>query len=256
MKFRFYCIAIFLFIPLCIHAQRTDREFVRKGNKLFADSLYIKAEENYLKAIDKNSASIEATYNLGNTYIEQQKGQEAVDQYQKAITIMELEYDKLSNSGNTSDKELKELDNKIAQAYHNTGVVMQASQNYGPAVAAYKQALRRNPTDHETRYNLALAMHQLKEREKQQDQKNQDQQEQKQEQKQDQQQQEQQQDQQQQKPEQNQQQQEQQSEKQDEMSQENAEQLLEAAMQDEKDVQERVQKSIQIQSKGQLDKDW
>lgn len=244
MKFRFYCLALLMSVSLCIQAQRTDREFVRKGNRMFSDSLYMKAEENYLKAIDKNSASIEATYNLGNTYIEQQKGQEAVDQYQKAITVMELDYDKLYNSGKASERELADLNNKIAQAYHNTGVVMQTSQNYASAVAAYKQSLRRNPTDHETRYNLALAMHQLKQQEQQdnnsqdkQDQQNNDQQIKNQEQEQDQEQQ-------------------QDSENPDEMSQENAEQILEAAMQDEKDVQERVQKSIRIQSKGEFEKNW
>ena len=37
-----------------LSAQRSDRSFVRKGNRLYEDSLFIKAEENYLKAIDLN----------------------------------------------------------------------------------------------------------------------------------------------------------------------------------------------------------
>lgn len=260
-----YLLAIALALPVTVCAQRDDRDFVRKGNKLFSDSLYVKAEENYLKALDVNSGSTEASYNLANSYLYQQKGQEAAEQYVKAATAMELERDRLINSQKASAKEIKSAKDRTAQAYHNLGVVMQAAQDYAKAVAAYQQALRNNPLDDETRYNLALAMHQLKEQQNQ----NQDQQDQNQDQQQDQQQQQQDQQQNQQQDQQNQQQDQQNQDQQqeqeqnqqpqqnkDDMSRENAEQLLQAAMQDEKDVQERVQQMMQAQSKGKLEKDW
>ena len=263
MKLR-YLLFIALVVPMSAGAQRDDRDYVRKGNKSFSDSLYVKAEENYLKALDKNSGSTEASYNLANAYLYQQKGQEAAEQYVKAATAMELERDRLLDSGKASAKEIKVAKDRTAQAYHNLGVVMQAAQDYAKAVAAYQQALRNNPTDDETRYNLALAMHQLKEQQNQQEQ-NQDQQDQNQQQEQEQQQnqqdqqQNQQQDQQQ-NQQQNQDQQEQnqqpQPQNKEDMSRENAEQLLQAAMQDEKDVQQRVQQMMQAQSKGKLEKDW
>ncbi len=245
-------IMLFIIVPASINAQRTDRDYVRKGNKFFNDSLYVKAEEDYLKALDKNSASIEASYNLGNTYFGEQKGQEAAEQFQKAITVLELEKDKIFGSSKSSDKEKEEIRNKTALAYHNLGTLFQASQNYAPAIAAYKEALKNNPTDHETRYNLALAMHQLKRQQEQsQDQDQQNQQNQQEQQNQQDKQQQNQQDQQNQEN-----QQPEQQENQNDMSRENAEQLLQAAMQDEKDVQERVQQMMQVQPKGQLDKDW
>ena len=249
MKVRFLFITAML-LPLAVCAQRDDRGYVRKGNKLYSDSLFIKAEENYLKALDKNSGSVEASFNLGNTYLEQQKAKEAAEQYQKAATVMELERDKLISSS-ASEKELKNIKERTAQAYHNLGVVMQASQNYGPAIAAYQEALKNNPADNETRFNLAQAMRQLKEQQNQQQDQQQDQQQQNQQQEQ---QDQQQQDQQQQ--DQQQQDQQQQQDNKDDMSKENAEQLLQAAMQDEKDVQERVQQMMQVQSKGKLEKDW
>lgn len=263
MKVRFLFITAML-LPLAVCAQRDDRGYVRKGNKLYSDSLFIKAEENYLKALDKNSGSVEASFNLGNTYLEQQKAKEAAEQYQKAATVMELERDKLISSS-ASEKELKNIKERTAQAYHNLGVVMQSSQNYGPAIAAYQEALKNNPADNETRFNLAQAMRQLKEQQnqqqdQQQDQQQQDQQQDQQQQNQQQQQQnQQQQDQQQQdqqQQDQQQQDQQQQQDNKDDMSKENAEQLLQAAMQDEKDVQERVQQMMQVQSKGKLEKDW
>ena len=64
------------------------------------------------------------------------------------------------------------------------GVILQSSKQFPQCIEAYKQALRNNPKDDETRYNLALAQKQLKDQ--QQQQQNQDQnQEEKQEQKQD-----------------------------------------------------------------------
>ena len=43
------------------YAQRTDRDFVRRGNKLYADSLFVKAEVEYRRALDVNPQSMEAT---------------------------------------------------------------------------------------------------------------------------------------------------------------------------------------------------
>lgn len=242
-----------LIAPIALSAQRTDREYVRKGNKLYSDSLYIKAEENYLKAIDKNSSNINAGYNLGNAYLYQQKAKEAMEQYQETATALELERKRLSDS-NASENELNDFKQKAAMTYHNMGTVLQAAQNYAQAIAAYQEALRNNPDDHETRYNLALAMHQLKQQQQnQQNQQQQDQERQQEQQKEDQQNQQQNQDQQQ---EQQQEQQNQQEQQESDMSKENAEQLLQAAMQDEKDVQERVKQAIQVQPKGTFDKDW
>ena len=131
---------------------------------------------------------------------------------------------------------------KLAHIYHNMGVILQASKQLPQCIEAYKQALRNNPKDDETRYNLALAQKQLKDQQQQQDQNQQ--QEQKQDQKQD-------------EKEQNKDQQDQdkQQQNQNQMSKENAEQLLNAVMQDEKNVQDKVKKAIQMQGR-KLEKDW
>ena len=132
------------------------------------------------------------------------------------------------------------------------GVIFHSQKDYAKAVEAYKESLRNNPKDDETRYNLALAQKQLQDQQQNQDQ-NQDQDKQDQQKEQDKQQdqqkdQQQNQDQQQQQPS--------QPEKKDnEMSKENAEQLLNSVMQDEKDVQDKVKKQQVLQG-GRLEKDW
>ena len=167
---------------------------------------------------------------MRNALLMQQKAQEAMQQYDAAIRI---EKDKM----------------KKAQAYHNIGVILQSSKQYAQCIEAYKDALRNNPEDDETRYNLALAQKMLKDQ--QQNQQNQEQQQQ-QEQQQDKQEQQQNEQQEQDKKDQ---QQNPQQQNQNQMSKENAEQLLRAAMRDEKNVQDKVKKAIRVEGR-KLDKDW
>lgn len=210
-------------------AQRSYREYLRKGNKLYTDSLYDKAEVEYRKALEIDPNGSQALYNLGNTLLYQDKAKEAMDQYVMA--------------------EKRESEKKnLAQIHHNMGVICQASKDYAHAVEYYKQSLRENPADDETRYNLAVAMKQLKEQQQENQQQEQEEQKQEQQENKEEQQKEQEQEQQQE-------QEQEQQQKEDEMSKENAEQLLESAMQDEKDVQEKVKQMMQIRGRN-LDKDW
>ena len=233
-------LSIFIFAFSLVYAQRDYRDYIRGGNKLYTDSLFDKAEIEYRKALEKDVDGTYALYNLGNSLLLQNKAQDAISQYQIA--------------------EKRENDPaKLAQIHHNMGVLYQGSKEYAAAVEAYKQSLRENPHDHETRYNLALAMRQLKQQQQQQqqekEQEQQEQQQQEQEQQEQQQQEQQQQNQEQQEQQQQQQNQQQQQEQQQEMSKENAEQMLQAAMQDEKNVQEKVKKMMQVRGR-KLEKDW
>ena len=212
-----------LSLLLCVGAgqalaqEKTDRDYLRSGNKLYNDSLFIKAEVDYRKALELNPKSTDAMFNLANALLMQQKAKEAMEQYESVSKI-------------EKDKE------KLAQIYHNMGVILQSSKQLPQCIEAYKESLRNNPKDDETRYNLALAQKQLKDQ--QQDQQNQDQQQQQQEQKEDKQ--DQNKDQQEQDQKDQQQNQQQQQQNKNEMSKENAQQLLNAVMQDEKNVQDKV----------------
>ena len=135
--------------------EKTDRDYLRSGNKLYNDSLFIKAEVDYRKALELNPKSTDAMFNLGNALLMQQKAKEAMEQYESVSKI-------------EKDKE------KLAQIYHNMGVILQSSKQLPQCIEAYKESLRNNPKDDETRYNLALAQKQLKDQ--QQNQQNQDQQ--------------------------------------------------------------------------------
>ena len=228
---RYIGLVLLLLMAVTVSAQKAERDFIRKGNRFFKDSVYVNAEVNYRKALEVNPQSIVSMFNLGNTLAQQNKLQEAMEQY-VAATKMEKNKDGL------------------AQIYHNMGVIFQSQKDYAKAVEAYKQSLRNNPKDDETRYNLALAQKMLKAQ--QQNQQNQDQNKQQQTQGQQEDKQEQNNDEQQNK---DQQRPPQPQKKDNEMSKENAEQLLNSVMQDEKDVQDKVKKQQVIQG-GRLEKDW
>ena len=214
LKSKYILFAVFLLAAAGVSAQKAERDYIRKGNRLFNDSVFVDAEVNYRKALEANPKSTVSMYNLGNTLSQQQKFQDAMEQY---VSASKIEKDKM----------------KLAHIYHNMGVIFQAGKDYAKAVDAYKMSLRNNPTDHETRYNLALAQKMLK------DQQNQQNQDQNQDQNKDQ-------------------QQPPKSEKRqdNQMSKENAEQLLNSVMQDEKDVQDKVKKQQKVMQGGRLEKDW
>lgn len=229
---------LLLLVAVSASAQKAERDFIRKGNRLFKDSVYVDAEVNYRKALEANPKSTVSMFNLGNTLAQQNKLQEAMEQY---VGATKIEKDK----------------SNLAQVYHNMGVIFQSQKDYAKAVEAYKESLRNNPKDDETRYNLALAQKLLENQQNEnqdqnQDQENQDKKE-DQENKDDQQQQDQQQQQDDQKE--NKTQQEQQQNEQ--MSQQNAQQMLDAFLQDEKDTQEKVKKAqAQQQQRRKTDKEW
>ena len=236
-KSKYILFILFVILAAGASAQKIERDYIRKGNRLFNDSVFVDAEVNYRKALEVNPKSTVSMYNLGNTLSQQQKFKDAMEQY---VAAGKIEKDKM----------------KLAHIYHNMGVLFQAGKDYAQAVEAYKMSLRNNPKDDETRYNLALAQKMLKDQ--QQNQQNQDQnqdqnkdeQEKKQDQQKDQNKQNDQKkdDQQQQPPK---------PEKKDnEMSKENAEQLLNSVMQDEKDIQDKVKKQQQVTQGGRLEKDW
>ncbi len=236
-KSKYILFILFVILAAGASAQKIERDYIRKGNRLFNDSVFVDAEVNYRKALEVNPKSTVSMYNLGNTLSQQQKFKDAMEQY---VAAGKIEKDKM----------------KLAHIYHNMGVLFQAGKDYAQAVEAYKMSLCNNPKDDETRYNLALAQKMLKDQ--QQNQQNQDQnqdqnkdeQEKKQDQQKDQNKQNDQKkdDQQQQPPK---------PEKKDnEMSKENAEQLLNSVMQDEKDTQDKVKKQQQVIQGGRLEKDW
>lgn len=238
---------VVLLMTLCccivsVQAQ-TARDYIRRGNRLMLDTLggndeSEKAIVQYKKAIEMDTTMAIAHYNLGTALIRQNNAQEAMKEFQ---TAAKFETDK----------------KRLSDIYHNMGVLLHVGQKYAEAVECYKESLRNDPSNHETRYNYILAKWHLKNQqgdggENEQDQKDKEQQQDKQDEKQNQQQ-----DQDKKQEEKNQQdQQSQQKEEHPNMSKENAERILQAAMRNEKETQEKIQRQQQDTPRRRLLKQW
>ncbi len=225
-----------ILIPVSLSAQKDVRKNIRKGNKEYKAQKYSDAASFYEKAIEENPTSNEANYNLGNTLYNQKEWDKAIEFY---------------NNSNSAEGENSV---NVSSAMHNIGNAMLRKKELNDAMEAYKMALRLNPEDDETRYNLAVVQKMIQDEEQQQDDGEDDQEQQQQEQ----------QEQQQQSP-QNQQDQEKRPEQPDspeQMSRDNARALLQALEQDERETQEKVQqikaqeREEQAQDNRRQNKNW
>lgn len=135
-----------------VHAQG-DRKFIREGNKLYQKEQFDDSELSYRRALERDEDSPQARFNLGNSLYKQGRFDEATGFFGELTEVIE-------DQGNRS------------KVFHNLGNSLLMSQQIEQSIEAYKEALRNNPADAETRYNLAFAQHLL---DQQQEEDNQDQ---------------------------------------------------------------------------------
>ena len=144
----------FIVFTLTATAQTSEWKYMNKGNRAFENKDYSKAELNYMNVLNQNPSSPEALFNLGNVQLGKNNAKAAFDYYEKVLQ-------------NSNDTILS------AMTCHNQGYIYQATAMSSTqeserqkalrvAIDHYKQALRLNPKDDNTRYNLALCQKLLK----------------------------------------------------------------------------------------------
>ena len=142
--------------PVMLQAQ-SDRSEVRAGNREFKKGEFREAELDYKRALEEDSTSVTAKYNLGNALYKTESYSEA-----------ELYLKGLGDS-------LKSVSaSKASDCFHNSGNLALKQKKYQEAVDAYKESLRLEPDNFETKSNLAYAQKMLKEQQQQQQQNQQD----------------------------------------------------------------------------------
>lgn len=244
---------------------QNERKFVRNGNKLFMEAVgdttkidsvkFSNAETEYRKALEKRPEDLQWNYNLADAIYKQQRFEEAEDKFTEL-----------------SEKMTEPVER--ARTNHNLGNTQLMQEKLDESIESYKKALRDNPSDLETKYNLAYAQ-MLKKKKEEQEKQNQDQnkdqdkdkekdkdqnQDQNKDQNKDQDkkdQDKQNQDQQQNKDQQNKDQQQKQQPQQNKISKQDAEQLLQALQNDKRDIQDKVKKAKAAKAKrAQSEKEW
>lgn len=223
IKYILFC--LFLLIPITLSAQKNVRNNVRKGNKAYNKQKIDEAYKFYDKAMQENPGSKEAVFNIGNTLYRQKEWDKSIEQMQHYLSLEQ------------------EDPIKMSAAWHNIGNAMLQKKELQKSMEAYKMALRLNPQDDESRYNLAVVQKMIQDNQQQQNQNQNQNEQQQQEQQQNQQNQEQQ----------NQQQRPEEPQEPEQMSRSNAQQILQAIEQDERETQEKVQKMQAEQRKKQAE---
>jgi len=130
-------------------ALQKSNDFVYEGNTLVNDD-FIAGEKEYRKALSKKPSNTKGAFNLGNAYYETGNFDEAL-----------LRHIEASNLATTKAEKHK--------AFHNIGNTLMQKKMCKEAVEAFKSALRNNPTDEETRYNLVVAKECAEEQQKNED---------------------------------------------------------------------------------------
>ena len=133
----FIILSTLLFFTVAAQAQE-ERKIIRQGNKAYGEKKYTEAEEYYRKALEKKPQSLEANYNVGNVLYKQNKYLDAASKY--------------SSLANSTDNKREK-----AYIYHNMGNSYLKANKLGESISAYKEALKLNPSDRETKFNLAYA---------------------------------------------------------------------------------------------------
>jgi Ca-activated chloride channel family protein len=196
-----------LFMSLLPLQAQNERKVIREGIKAYERGDFSEAEVQFRKAGDINQESFEAEFNTGAALYGQEKYEETVKQYEPLVSRAE---DPAS----------------VAHVWHNIGNSLLEARQYAQSIEAYKNSLRLNPDDMDTKYNLAYAKKKLQDQQQQ----NQDQQ-----------------------------QQQQNRDQQPQplqISREDAERMLDAIQQQEKDVKEKVDMKKAAVAKVRTEKDW
>lgn len=132
-----YSLLMFISMGSIMSQQNEYESLIKKGNNSFEDNTAL-SEQNYRKAISYSPEFVKGQYNFSNNLYK--------NEYYDEALLNQLEASKYAKT--RADKHL---------IFHNIGNILMKKKMCKEAVEAYKNALKNNPKDDESRYNLALA---------------------------------------------------------------------------------------------------
>jgi len=159
--FIYILILLFIFAKQnSLIAQNADK-LVYEGNKSFKKNDMQSAINKYNEALKIQPNHKKALYNLGNALYK-----EALTlKFSNASAINIANKDSIANLMLQRSAELYSASSQLyknkdtlQKIYHNLGNAYLFQKKYDEAINAYKKALKINPYDEDTRYNLAFAL--------------------------------------------------------------------------------------------------
>lgn len=144
----------FLFV-LNIGFSQQWRDSLEAARIAYENGEYVEALKYYESAQKNAPENIDLSDEMAQSAYKAREFKKAEDIYQQ--------------NGNKKESKLEKSDN-----FHNLGNARMKNKDYSGAIEAYKDALRLNPNDEQTRYNLSEAIRQLNNEQQQKKDDNQD----------------------------------------------------------------------------------
>ena len=148
------CICLFMAFSNSI-GQTKEKLDLNRGIDAYNNGDYGTAQDKFEKAYETNNQYNGALYNAANSAYRKGDFEKATEYYEQYAGTLENKKDK-------------------AKAYHNLGNVFLKQEKLKESIDAYKNALRNNPNDEDTRYNLSYALSKLKQQQQQENKDNKD----------------------------------------------------------------------------------
>jgi tetratricopeptide (TPR) repeat protein len=134
---------ITLIIALTIYnlsfSQDLERKNMYYGNKAYDEKEFDEAILYYEEALKTSPLSFKTNFNMANAYFKKGDFQQASDLYSTLIDLAPTAFDR-------------------SKVYHNLGNAQFMNQKLDDAIESYEEALKINPKDEDSRYNLAYAL--------------------------------------------------------------------------------------------------
>lgn len=129
-------IAYIIFSLLLLLSPEND---ARKGNEAYSNGNYAEAEQLYRSAIEQDPDNARLHFNLGNALAKQGKTEDAIQTYLNYRSMVESPEEK-------------------AMAEYNIGTILAETEKWKPASLHFRNALRLDPEDIDSRINYELSL--------------------------------------------------------------------------------------------------
>lgn len=156
----FFLILLFIFASPNAFSQNPNY-LIYKGNKAFKNNNMQDAINKYNEALKVSPNNKKALYNLGNALYKEA----LLLKYSNKAAINIANKDSIANlmlqrsaELYSSAAQLFKSKDTLQKVFHNLGNAYLFQKKYNEAIDAYKKALKINPDDEDTRYNLAFAL--------------------------------------------------------------------------------------------------
>jgi len=137
---------VFLLLGFSVHGQAW-RDSLNVARDAYKKQDYAKALRYYESAQKKAPENVDLSDEMAQSAYKAREFEKAEKIYQQSSASKKSKSDK-------------------AKSYHNMGNARMKKKDYQGAVESYKESLRNNPNDEQTRYNLSEAIRRLKDEQK------------------------------------------------------------------------------------------